>query len=160
MYTEINAAIQSVKVLLQTISANKDLANYNEIASITATLNEKLLEATTAALASKEKESELLLKIQELEEKLAVKEDWLSKSKDYSLAVVGAEENNFVYIYNPEKESSKPRHWVCPHCFEEKSIAVLNQVDRFSYACPSCDFKIAPIAQGGSLAPIESAYET
>ena len=88
MYTEINAAIQSVKVLLQTISANKDLANYNEIASITATLNEKLLEATTAALASKEKESELLLKIQELEEKLAVKEDWLSKSKDYSLAVV------------------------------------------------------------------------
>ncbi|MBU3019025.1 hypothetical protein KO519_15150 [Paraglaciecola agarilytica] len=159
MYTEINAAIQSVKVLGQIISANKDLANFNELASLTASLNEKLLDATSSALESKEKEAELLNKVRILEAKLAEKEDWIVRAKDYRLSVVGAEKNNFVYLYIPEGAYTKPKHWACPKCFEDKNISILNQFDRFMYICPSCDFKIAPIIQGGALASIESAYE-
>ena len=160
MYSEIHAAIQSLKVITQIVSANRDLANYNELASLTAALNEKLLDATSAALESKEKEAALLAKVRELEEIIAEKEDWVDRSSKYKLVVVGAEENNFVYAFQPSGEADKPRHWACSKCFEIKKISILNQRQHTHYYCPNCELIISPIVRGGGLAPVDSAYET
>ena len=159
MYAEISSAIASAKTALDLAKAANGLTNYNELVTAISEVNAKLMNATAVALASQEKQSALIDEVRTLKQKLMNFENWKSESKDYVLQSVGLEKRHFAQVYKPSVQSSKDRHWACVKCFQERKLYVLSAHKRFSYKCPNCGMEIAPIIPGGTLAPIESAYE-
>ena len=83
MYAEISAAIVSAKTALNIAKSAHELSNYNELVAAISEVNTKLMDATTVALVSQEKQSALTSRITDLEEKLREIEDWESQIKRY-----------------------------------------------------------------------------
>ena len=158
MYAEISAAISSAKTALELAKAANVLANFNELVSAVSEVNTRLLAATAVALASQEKQAALLEQVASLKEELRSVSNWEALAKDYRLQAVGVEQKHFARVHRPENPSSEAKHWACAKCFQERKLYILSGHGRFDYKCPNCQSEISPIVQGGSLAPIESAY--
>lgn len=118
MYTEVKAAIDSVKIISDILRASKDLRDYNELASAISEVNAKLLSVSTAALASNEKVAARDEQIRLLEQELMQFKNWETTSQNYILKNIGT--GVFAYIYKPSVETGEPRHWACPKCFQER----------------------------------------
>lgn len=159
MFSEVKAAVDSVKVLADILKASKDMANYNEVASAISELNSKLFKATESALAGQAKISLLLDQVRLLEEEIVKRENWEGNSKNYTLQAVGFYKMHFVQVYKPLVQPSKVRHWACVKCFEERKVHILSANDRYSYECPNCKTEFKPVDSDGSLALIDSAYK-
>lgn len=151
MYAEISAAIASAKTALDIAKAANGLANYNELVSAVSEVNTKLIQATTVALASLEKQSALTSEIAELKEKLREVEDWEGQMKRYKLHAfpTGA----LAHALQPGMEQGQPIHYLCTACVDKKMKTTLQPSGRFLY-CPECKTKIAtqsapPIDYGG-----------
>jgi enamine deaminase RidA (YjgF/YER057c/UK114 family) len=159
MYAEITSAVASAKVALDIAKAAHGLANYNELVAAVSEVNTKLMAATTVALASLEKQLALNEQVGALKEELVKFNSWERESQDYVLQAVGVQKRHFAQVYKPAIQSAKARHWACVKCFQERKIHVLSAQGLHTYACPNCKAEISPIVQGGTPAPIESAYE-
>lgn len=156
MYAEISAAIESAKMLAELLKAAKSLTNYNEFVSAVSEVNTKLMDATAVALASQEEQARLSNLIGELKKELVQLKDWENKARDYTLKEVAS--GIFAYVYTPLVQTSKPRHWVCAKCFEERKCHVLQRQRPPSYTCPNCGAKIHPYKEGG-LVSIDDPYQ-
>ena len=159
MYAEISAAITSAKAALEIAKAANGLSQYNELVSAVSEVNAKLMAATVTALASLEKNAALAEQVSALKEELMKFKNWKSESQDYILQAVGVEGHHFAQVYKPAVQTLQAKHWACAKCFQERKIYYFSAHGRNSYKCPNCENTIAPIVQGGSLAPIESAYQ-
>ena len=159
MYAEIFAALTSLKTVTDIVKAMRSMANYGELLAAVNTVQEHLSQALVANLAGAEKQASLLERVRELEAEALKFKDWEAAAKDYVLQAVGVEQRHFAQIYKPAVESQKARHWACAKCFQEQKLYFLSEHERFGYRCPNCNASIAPIVQGGSPAPISSAYE-
>ena len=159
MYAEIKSALDSVKIISDLVQTYKELSNSNRLVAAISEANTKLLEATTAALASKEKESALIDKVRSLEQEIMSFKNWEREAQNYKLQAVGAEKSHFAQVYKPVVEPFKERHWACVKCFQEQKLFILNAHNRSCYKCQNCGSEIQPIAKGRGLAPIDSAYE-
>ncbi len=155
MYTEIQTAVESVKVISNILQASKDLRNFNELASAVSELNIKFLSALNEALTSAEKVSALNEEIRSLKEKLMKLENWEAESKDYVLKDIGP--GIFAYIYKPSVDIGKPRHWACTKCFGNRNIGILQRQYPPAYKCDVCGTVIDPI-YGGKLVGIDDVY--
>lgn len=158
MYAEINSALASLKVLTDIAKTANSMSNRIEMLDAVTTLQQQLHQALSASLATVEKQAALAERVRELESELAAASQWDRKSKDYQLRAVGAHRNHFVQAFVPSETSRAVRHWACANCFETRRISVLSALGR-SYKCGVCQLELDPIIQGGSLAPIESAYD-
>ena len=159
MDSEITSAIASLKTVAELAKAAHGLANYNELVAAVSEVNTKLLAATAVALASLEKQLALNEQVSALKQELMGVKDWERESQDYVLQAVGLQKRHFAQVYKPAVQSAKPRHWACAKCFQERKIYVLSTHGHHDYKCPNCGNEITPIVQGGTQAPIDSAYE-
>ncbi len=140
MYAEISAAITSAKTALDIAKAANGLANYNELVSAVSEVNTKLMQATTLALASLEKQSALTTEIAELKEKLREVEDWDGLMKRYALQAfpTGA----LAYALQPGMEQGQPLHYLCTACVDKKKKTTLQPSGRLLH-CPECNTNLA-----------------
>lgn len=159
MFAEISSAITSAKTALDIAKAAHGLSNYNELVAAVSEVNAKLLDATAVALASQEKQSALMEEVRRLREEVENFQSWNEVAREYRLQAVGVEKAHFAQVYQPSGPSAQARHWACAKCFQDRKLYVLSASNRFTYECPSCESNISPIIRGGSLAPIDSAYE-
>ena len=160
MIAEFLGAAQSVQVLASLLKSAQGLTNYNEIVAAVSEVNAKLMAAQAVGVQSLDAQRTLHDRVRELEQQVEAFTEWKKFAPDYALQAVGAFKRDFVRVYKPQTASDQPKHWVCARCYEEKKRYVLNQTrNEHAYECPNCKAQVSPIVPGGSLAPIESAYE-
>ena len=153
MYAEISAAIASAKTALDIAKAANGLANYNELVTAVAEVNTKLIQATTVALASLEKQSALTTEIAELKEKLREVENWEGQMKRYKLQAfpTGA----LAHALQPGMEQGEPIHYLCAACVGKRQNTILQPNGRFLH-CPVCNSDIE--IQHSSSRPIRRSH--
>jgi formylmethanofuran dehydrogenase subunit E len=140
MFSEISAAVASAKAALDIAKASHGLTNYNELVSAVSEVNAKLMDATTVALASLEKQTALTSEIAELKEKLREVENWEGQMKRYALFQfpTGA----LAYALQPGMEQNQPLHYLCASCVDKKQKSTLQPHDGKLY-CIVCKIDIA-----------------
>ena len=151
MYAEISAAIASAKTALDIAKTANGLANYNELVSAVSEVNAKLMQATTVALASLEKQSALTTEIADLKEKLREVENWEGQIQRYRLHEFPTKA--LAYALQPGMEQGQPLHYLCTACVDKKKKTTL-QPDERSLHCPECKTTIytqerPPLNHGG-----------
>lgn len=141
MVSEINAAIQSVKVLSDLLRAAHSLSNYNEFVTAIYEVSAKLMAVTSVALASQEKQATLTNRIGELEKEIVELKNWDRERERYQLATVTR--GIFAYRVKPGMESDEPPHELCANCFDQGKKSILQCEQPISigprfYVCPRC----------------------
>jgi len=148
MYTEISAAVQSAKALGELLKAAHGLANYNDFVTAIYEINAKLMEATTVALASQEKESTLANRVAELENELRELKNLESESKRYQLTRFAF--GGYAYSLKPGMEHGEPRHYLCASCMNQRKKSILQPSGEAFLRCSLCheEIKIANPSSG------------
>ena len=137
MYAEITAAIQSVKTVGELAKAANSLSNHHELVSAVADVNAKLMEATAVALASQERQSELLSRVAQLERELAELRDRHRKAERYMLFKFPT--GTLAYKLRPELESEEPAHYVCAKCVDTGGHTKLQAWNNRRLKCFTCE---------------------
>jgi formate dehydrogenase maturation protein FdhE len=144
MYTEISAAVQSLKTLGTLVKAANTLSNYNELAAAVSEVNTKLMDATAVALASQEKQSELTTRIKELEEELSKYTNWEREIERYSLQSFPP--GVLAYSLKSGMENGEPAHLLCANCANNRQKAFLQVLSEGEHGktliCHKCSSKI------------------
>ena len=135
MYAEISAAVASAKTALEIAKTAHSLSNYNELVSAVSEVNAKLIQATTVALASLEKQSSLTGEIAELKDKLREVENWEGLMKRYKLHEFPTKA--LAYALQQGMEPCEPLHYLCTSCVDKKQKSTLQPNGRF-LKCPNC----------------------
>jgi hypothetical protein len=139
MVAEVYGGISALKAAFDIAKGLKDI-NDATIRNATAIeLQEKIL----AALAT---QSELADRIRQLEQEVANFETWEIQKEQYELKSVawGA----FAYMLKPEARGTKPPHWLCTRCYDNRKTSIMQYFGSLSdfmvYKCPECSaqFKI------------------
>ncbi len=144
MIAEINAAIQSAKILGEVLKAAQGLKNYNEIVAAIYEVNSKLTNMTTVALEAQEKQLALSQRISELEKEIAELKDWQREAECYELAEVAV--GVFTYRTKPGIKKNEPPHWLCTHCFTQRQKSTLQARGNGAYEYFHCkSFLYLPI---------------
>lgn len=140
MVVEINAAVQSLRVLGDLIQANKSLRNFSELAAAAYEVNAKLMAAVAVALAAQEKQAALTQRIGELEKEVMELKDWNREAQRYQLTEVAP--RAFAYHLKPGMEHGEPAHLLCANCFAKKEKSIIQGVtgayQTRDYKCFSC----------------------
>jgi hypothetical protein len=137
MYAEISAAIQSVKTLGELAKAASLLTNHNEFISALADVNARLMDATTVALASQERHSELLTRVAQLEKELADLRGRQVQSERYLLHKFPT--GTLVYRLKAEFEEQEPAHFLCAKCVDGGGHTKLQQWGPRRLKCFTCN---------------------
>jgi predicted nuclease with TOPRIM domain len=157
MLTDVNAALQSIRVVSDWLKANKSLKNYNELESAMADVNVKLHAAYNQIDAARDKlESEknrlaicqeecssLNQKIMDLTKEL----DDLRKSraKDEKYQLHRFNSGAFTYALKPEFTNDEPMHYLCASCYREGVHAILNSFfNGKRFVCERCKVNVQP----------------
>lgn len=117
------------------------LSNFNELVAAVSEVNAKLVDATTAALASLEKQSILSDRVAELEDKLREKEDWESQLKRYKLHEFPTTKA-LAYALQPDMADGEPLHYLCATCLNKAQKTILQPAGHL-LCCPVCNQQIA-----------------
>ena len=143
LYDELTSLISSSKAaydIAKGISALKSGVERNE--SISKIL-EVLISVQTNALNVNAMAQDLQDEKRALSQKLMELENWAVTECQYELKEIAT--GLFVYIYKNMNDPSKPIHWLCAKCFNDKKAHII-QLDRESaagkhYFCPNCSNK-------------------
>lgn len=155
MYVEINAALQSMKVIGDWIRANKSLSNYNELVSAVSEVNSKLMRANEIALASQEKQAFLADRVRELEKKIMELENRESEANKYELHEFPT--GTCVFKLKPEMQNGEPTYYLCEACMSKSQISRM-QPDGFRdgksffLRCHNCNLLLP-------TSPMSNAFE-
>lgn len=141
MYAEITTALAGLKTV-------SDLASLVLRIKVDAAVTEKAIESQAAIITLQSAVLNVQLQNQELlEENKRLKQEiidannWEAESDKYTLTEVGGR-NGIVYALKPEYETTAPRHYLCPSCYEEKHKSILQSnrlvMNRTAYSCSRC----------------------
>lgn len=148
MYAEINAAVQSAKVLFEVVKANKELTEFNELNAAVGDLNAKLVSVTTVTLAGQEKQAALTERVRDLEKELMKLKNWEREAKRYQLTEFGP--RVFAFSMKPEKEKGDPFHILCTACFQKRQKGYLQFLKQDGYGdhfkCDLCSNEIVSVS--------------
>jgi predicted nuclease with TOPRIM domain len=134
MYTEINAALQSVKVLSDWLSANKSLKNYNELATVEYDLREKLM-------SSLDKQKALIDRISDLEKEISEHNDFIRKVERYTLHELKS--GMLVYALKEIAANDEPMHYVCNNCMDNGKLSKLQPLfNGKRFVCQTCKMQV------------------
>lgn len=135
MLTEFIAATQSVKTLYGLVRATQGLSNSSEVLTAVSEVQQKLMDANAAALASQEKQAALAERVRELEAQLRDSEDWKSQMQSYELFEFPTKA--LAYQLKPELAHTMPMHYLCTACADKKKKTIL-QPRPLYLECPEC----------------------
>ena len=155
--TAIASALSSFKALKDIAEAMIGLRDAAAFRERQIEFQGKIIEAQGALFALQEERTTLIQTIRSLEEQVANWEAWDAKKKRYELKNVG--HGCFVHMLKPEARGSKPPHFVCANCYEQRRISVIQYGPpkpgaSIGYFCPSCGTIILPGQEafaGGSI---------
>ena len=136
MYAEIVSAVESVKALTTLVKAANGLSNYNELVLAVSEVNTKLMEATTVALSSQEKQSALSSENAELKEKLRKLDCFALEAERYILEKLPL--GGFVFSMKKGGENGQPPHYLCAACMNKGEITILQPAGDLYLVC-SCE---------------------
>lgn len=144
MIAELSALLSSSKVaydIAKGVSALKSDVDRNE--SISKIL-EILLSVQTQALSVNKIAQELQEEKHELTRRVMEFERWFETEQQYELKEIAT--GIFVYSYKVADNPSKPMHWLCPKCYQEKKAHIIQFESESAggthYLCPNCNMKI------------------
>lgn len=141
MYAEISAAVASVKTVLDLAKAAHELSNHNELLSAVYEVQTKLIDATTAVIASQDKQSALNDRVEELKKQLREIENWEREIKRYKLYEFPSTKT-LVYALKEGMENGEPLHYLCATCLNQDKKTIL-QPRGYLLFCPTCKMSIA-----------------
>ena len=146
---DISAIASAVSAFKAAKDIGESMIGLRDAAAFQAKLLEfqsKLIDANNAVFAAQDERSLLLQRVRELEEQVAELKTWTTKQERYELKNVGY--SAFAYVLKKEERGTKPPHWVCAKCFEDKHISILQYVlykgQGQIWTCPSCKSTIQP----------------
>jgi hypothetical protein len=161
MSGELLAAINGLKALVGLANTVADTKIASAITSAIINIQSDLMGAQAVALDSQREQATLAKRVAELEQEIVKFKNWEAESEDYSLKQVG-NTGNFVYIYAPLVQTTKPRHLACANCYQNRKIRIL-QVQRRAqgifpgYVCQECRASI--LTSGGFPPPVDQIYD-
>ena len=136
MASEIADAIRSAGTLTSLLKQLEGLESYGALMTSAASLQEKLSQALLANATSAEEKMTLLNRTQRLTEENEKLKDWISTSNNYELENRGY--GAFAYVYKPKIKATKPPHWICTNCFDNRIASILQNKPKEGYSCPRC----------------------
>ncbi len=137
MFTEANAALQSLKVINDWISANKSLKNFNEIVSAVYEVNSKLSSSIKEIGQLRDENAFLINKLNELQEKIANKEAFDLEIACYTLH--NLESGMIVYKIKAEHDNPEKPTYICTACARNKEIVFMDlRLNGTRLICDSC----------------------
>jgi hypothetical protein len=137
MYAEISAAIQSVKTVSELAKAANSIANHNELMAAVSEVNARLMDATAVALASQERQSELLNRVAQLEKELADLRERQRIAQRYQLHKFPP--GSLAYRLNEEHETTEPAHFLCAKCVDDGGHTKLQPWGSRRLKCMTCE---------------------
>ena len=117
MVGEIFAGIGAFNAMLGAAKALRDMDN-------TASRNAAVIELQGQILAAQENYAALLAKVRELEENVALFEDWKSEKQRYELNEHGTM-RILAYDLKAGVEPSERAHSICPDCYQNRKKSIL-----------------------------------
>lgn len=136
----LSSAIAAAKGLTEQLKTLRGLESYGALLEAASSLQEQLASLSSMVASSFQEKLALMSRIKALEEENKALLDWAGTAKHYVLKEVG--HAVFVQAYQPDKEPSKPMHWACARCFEDRQISVLQRELPYKYTCPRCTYTI------------------
>jgi len=137
MVAEIYGGISAFKAMFDLAKTVKDINDTAIRQTASIELLEKILTAREAQAAALER-------IRELEEEIAKFETWDTEKENYELQAIAR--GATAYMLKPDARGSKPPHWLCAQCFENRKRSILQLAADFSvhwvYHCQGCGSKI------------------
>lgn len=140
MLTEITAAVQSTKALVEIIKSANDLSNHAELLMAVNAVQEKLSQTLLANVESVEKISSLTEEIRQLKEQIEKVENWASDMERYELQTL--ETGTLAYSLKQGKEFGEPHHYLCANCVQSRIKSIL-QPSGPLLGCSKCGTKIS-----------------
>jgi predicted RNA-binding Zn-ribbon protein involved in translation (DUF1610 family) len=140
MIAEISSLISSTKVAYDVAKGISSLKAEVERNEAIAKILEVLITVQTHALAVQAKTQELEVEKYDLTKKLMEFEQWAEIEQQYELKEIAT--GIFVYSYKIVDNPTKPRHWLCPKCYQERKAHImqlqLSGAQVKHYLCPNC----------------------
>lgn len=147
MYAEIQGGFSAVKAALELVKAGKGVIDQATMASALYEVQQRLIDAQGAALQALEEQSKLARHVQELEAKLAVREDWKEVAAGFELTLVAQGVSVWTERSRDKEIALVDALKLCPNCFEQGHKSIL-QMQRLhvnrerSLNCGRCNNKI------------------
>jgi hypothetical protein len=140
MVAEIFGGISAFKAMFDLAKGLKDIDDATRRNAVAIELQEKIL-------AAREAQSAALERIGQLEKQVADFEAWDTEKKRYELKNIG--HSCFARMLKPEARGSKPPHFICANCYDNRRISVIQHGPpkpgaSIGYFCPNCGTIILP----------------
>lgn len=138
MVGEIFAGIGAFKSMLDLAKSIKDMND-------AAIRNGAVIDLQGQILSAQEAQAALVERIRTLEKEVADFETWEAEKQTYELKSLGW--GSFAYVLKPDARGAKPPHWVCPNCFANKKISIIQHLSvgpKRGHWCPSCSTEFQP----------------
>lgn len=150
MFTEINAALQSAKVIKDIVVATNSMSNHSEILTAITTIQEKLADAIGAYLESEEKQAVLRNRLRELEQEVLSFKNWETTMQRYQL--VSFPTGTLAYAFKPDMQNHEPQHHLCEVCVNKQQISRLQPIgDGYFLMCHNCKLQIQITVLSGAM---------
>ncbi|MDD5272366.1 MAG: hypothetical protein PHU14_06560 [Methylovulum sp.] len=137
MYTEINAAIQASKTILNIINANKGILKYNELNAAVSEVYSKLNSVQISVSTLLEENQSLKQQIAEMREKELNNETFDGEFSHYKLHEMPS--GAFVYKIKPEHYREDCVTYICTDCARNRKISPFNTFfNGAMFVCDDC----------------------
>lgn len=141
---EMSGAFGGIKAALDMVKGLQALKSEADINGAVINIQRTLLEAQGAALEDRERQMELIARIEILERRLRDLDDVQVDKSRYALTEFPT--GRFAYVLKDEAANGEPAHKVCVKCLDEGKKSVLQTVHKHSGGesvhCPSCKEKL------------------
>ena len=137
---EMSGAFGGIKTALDLVKGLQALKTEADINGAVIDIQRTLLEAQGAALEDRERQMELMAKIEALERKLKDIENAQVDKSRYALTEFPT--GRFAYVLKDESANGEPAHRICVKCLDDGKKSVLQTVHKHSGGesvyCPTC----------------------
>jgi hypothetical protein len=137
--TSLRAALDIAKAMVGLRDAEAFRAKSIELQSV-------VLDAFEKAIEAREAHSEQAERIRALEIEVADLKAWEVEEQRYELRSVGT--GATVYVLKPDERGTKPPHWLCPNCFDQRKKSTFQSTREMErghliFRCVGCKSAIA-----------------
>jgi hypothetical protein len=123
MVAEVYAGLTAFKAMFDMAKGLKDIND-------AAIRNGAVIELQEQILSAQQQQAELVDRVRALEAEVANFKTWETEKQRYELKQLG-DHRIYAYAVKGDARGTEPEHWVCPDCYQNRQISVLQQVTRF-----------------------------
>lgn len=133
----ISVAISSLKAATDLTKGILSISKQVAVQEKVIELQSVILSINSELLSIQNEYSQVLIKMNSLEQKLKEYDDWKIVQEKYALKKVGID----IFVYSlKEDKGTEPNHWLCAKCFNEKKVSIFQRrfPDLGIFDCHTC----------------------